>query len=182
MPDAHSSCGVRSASAATTTYVARTSELSPVRLSVTTTPAALPSSTSTRVTSDSSKSVNCGLSRVTSPSTTSDPDQTRLPSSRRCTASGIRCTRAVAMRPASSAAARRSRTSGAYGELSKASVVTPSSRSASESSSSKLPSASRIAIRSLPPGRGHAPVQCAAIPPTLLDMAATGRPSSPSTW
>ena len=76
-----------------------------MRLSVTTTPAARPSSTSTRVTRDSSKRVNRGLARVTSPNTTSDPDQTRLPSSRRCTASGIRCTRVVAMRPASSAAA-----------------------------------------------------------------------------
>ena len=37
-------------------------------------------------------------------------------------------------------------------------------------------------MRSLSPGRGHAPVQCAAMPPTLLDIAATGSPSSPSTW
>lgn len=34
-------------------------------------------------------------------------------------------------------------------------------------------------MRSLSPGRGHAPVQCAAIPPTLVDTAAAGIPSSP---
>ncbi len=59
-------------------------------------------------------------------------------------------------------------------------VVTPSSRSASVEQLVEVGRGS--AMRSLPPGRGHAPVQCAAMPPTLLDIAATGRPSSPSTW
>ena len=54
-----------------------------------------------------------------------------------------------------------------------------SSRSPSASSSSR---SARKSIRSLPPGRGQAPVQCAPIPPTLLDMAAAGRPSSPGCW
>ena len=31
-----------------------------------------------------------------------------------------------------------------------------------------------------PPGRGHAAVQCADMPPTFVDIAATGRPSSPA--
>ena len=38
----------------------------------------------------------------------------------------------------------------------------------------------RNPMRSLSFGHGHAPVQWAAMPPTLLDIAATGRPSSPS--
>ena len=39
--------------------------------------------------------------------------------------------------------------------------------------------ADALAVR---PGRGQAPVQCAPMPPTLLDMAAPGRPSSPGCW
>ncbi|MDQ1169088.1 hypothetical protein QE392_000892 [Microbacterium proteolyticum] len=35
-------------------------------------------------------------------------------------------------------------------------------------------------MRSLSFGRGQAPVQCADMPPTLLDIATTGIPSSPS--
>ncbi len=108
---------------------------------------------------------------------TAGPVQCSEPSDSTATATGIgpagrRCGR-------SNSSPRTPCTAPVSGASSKACVVTASSSSARVSASSSTDASRKSGISSSP-GRGHAAVQCAPIPPTFVDVAASGIAAAPT--